>query len=251
MKTSKLVENVMKPNDNTKLASLLALATGAIALPQTSSAGIIYTNLASPVTVGYAGGGDASFLFDLPGGNATQFGFARTYGTAYVGSASLTYLYRTVLVGDLGGTAPAAVRVNSNGFVAPIPAGATWSQGGVASFAVGAAGTAYVGFFDTGVTPQTGYDHQYLAWAFTDVTSGNAVRYGWTEISLAVANYAGGGPSVTIWGYGYDDSGLKPTMGQGAVPEPSTAALTVFGAMALGARGLRRWRQQRGAAPTA
>ena len=39
-------------NDSTKLISLLALAAGAIAMPQTGSADIIYTDLGgSPATV--------------------------------------------------------------------------------------------------------------------------------------------------------------------------------------------------------
>ncbi len=53
------------------------------------------------------------------------------------------------------------------------------------------------------------------------------------------------GPNVTIWGYAYDNTGAKPTMGQLPVPEPSSGALLVMGAMALGARGLRKWRQKR------
>src|ERR1022692_2828759 len=52
--------------DPTKLLSLLALATGAAAMPQTTNADIIFTDLSSyPVTVGYSG--VAEFDFTLPG----------------------------------------------------------------------------------------------------------------------------------------------------------------------------------------
>ena len=53
--------------DSTKLLSLLALAAGAIAMPQTGNADIIFTDLsASPVTVG--NNATTNFLIDtLPG----------------------------------------------------------------------------------------------------------------------------------------------------------------------------------------
>jgi hypothetical protein len=91
--------------------------------------------------------------------------------------------------------------------------------------------------------PANDYGPQYLAWFFKDSTQADALRYGWAEISLSVGTFAAGGPTVTIWGYAYDDTGLKPTMGQQVVPEPASGALLVMGAMALGARGLRKWRQ--------
>ncbi|MGC3960530.1 MAG: PEP-CTERM sorting domain-containing protein [Verrucomicrobiota bacterium] len=95
-----------------------------------------------------------------------------------------------------------------------------------------------------GNTPSASYDHQYLAWVFQDDTIGSVNRYGWVEVSLSVANYPTG-PNVTIWGYAYDDTGAKPTMGQLNVPEPTSGALLALGAMALGSRGLRKWRQVR------
>src|SRR5256885_17025123 len=53
--------------DATKLLSLLALAAGAVAIPETSNADIIFTDLsANPVTVGT--NANSSFLIDnLPG----------------------------------------------------------------------------------------------------------------------------------------------------------------------------------------
>src|SRR5215216_3457251 len=58
--------------DSAKLISLLALATGAVAMPQTSNADIIYTDLSgTPIIVGANSMG--SFVIDLPGTNNFNF----------------------------------------------------------------------------------------------------------------------------------------------------------------------------------
>lgn len=234
----------MNSVETTRLVSLLTLAAGAVALPQNTQADIIYENLtSSPVTIGYGGGVD-TFLFNLPG-NAS-FGFERRQTSN--STTLFTINYRTVLAGDRGGVSPAGIRGGGNGFVVPMAAGATWSQGGVGIFYNGAVGV--VDDFERR-SPASGYDHQYLAWVFSDSTQSGAFRYGWVEISLTLYSYAGGGPNVTVWGYAYDNTGAKPTMGQAPVPEPTSGALLVMGAMALGARGLRQWRHQRAAKPQA
>lgn len=225
--------------DTTKLVSLLALASGAIAMPQTGHADIIYTDLTSnPGQIGWSAADQ--FLFSLPG--TVSFGFQRRQTVTYTSPGSLTINYRTVLVGDRGGASPGGIRANSNGVVAPLAFGATWSAGGI-----GTAFNAAVGVVNEfgGKLPANGYDHQYLAWTFADSTSSGDVRYGWMEISLALNGYNAGGPLVTVWRYAYDNTGAKPTMGQEPVPEPTSGALLAMGAMAIGARGLRKWRQNR------
>lgn len=228
-----------KHPDSTKLTSLLALAAGAVALPQTGHADIIYHNLNStPSVVGPAGAD--SFFFDLPG--TATFGFQRKNGTAYTLASSFTINYRLVLAGGVDENAvDSGIRGNA-GVARSIPLGGAWGLGDeVNNVPVG-----IVGDLDLNATkPAAGYEHQYLAWFFDDSTSGAARRYGWAEISLSFANYNLGGPTVTVWGYAYDDTGVKPTMGQQPVPEPASGALLVMGAMALGARGLRKWRQSR------
>jgi hypothetical protein len=231
---------VADQTDRTKLVSLLALAAGTVALPQTGQADIIYTDMSSsPVLVGWAA--TDHFLFTLPG-NAS-FGFQRQVNSTSTAYGASTIYYRTVLAGDRGGASPSGIRANNaNGLAVAMPFGATWSQGGNAVFYNAAVGVVNdVG----GRLPAAGYDHQYLALTFSDSTQSGDLRYGWVEISLALYSYAGGGPEVTIWGYAYDNTGAKPTMGQAPVPEPTSGALLVMGAMALGARGLRKWRQQR------
>jgi hypothetical protein len=226
-----------KQTDTTKLASLLALAAGAVALPQTSQADIIYQNLNdTPGVVGPAG--DALFLFDLPG-DATV-GFQRLEGYTYTQTGSLTINYRFVLAGDINGADAIDNGVLGDGGIAKaIPFGGAWSQG-LQYYSVP------VGIVNdlNASSPAAGYERQYLAWFFEDSTQGNTRFYGWAEVSLSMASYNLGGPTVTVWGYAYDDTGAQPTMGQG-IPEPSSGALLVMGAMALGARGLRKWRQSR------
>ncbi len=236
-----------QPVVNTKLVSLLALATGAVVMPQTGSADIIYSDLGPGVLVGYAGGTN-EFLFTLPG--TVKFGFGRQETTLVTSPGSSTFKYRTVIAGDLGTVAQApggiqgkAVVVNGVPFAVPRAFGDAWDQPGLALFY-----TVYVGSAGTrGHTPANSYDHQYLAWQFSDSTQSGALRYGWMEIGLSIINYPTG-PNVTLYGYAWDNTGAKPTMGQQPVPEPTSVSLLALGALALGARGLRAWRRDRVAA---
>lgn len=228
--------------DSAKLASLLALAAGAVALPQTGHADIIYTNMtSSPVVVGE--GFETQFLFDVPGAVDAGFRFQNQLG--YTQPGSLPFYYKFVQAGDLNGIDGVAngIRANGAGIALAKPFGASWDQG-VLYYNIP------VGVVDdlAGRNPTTGYDRQYLSWFFEDSNQPGNLYYGWVEVSLSLATYNLGGPSLTIWGYAYDNTGAKPTMGQMPVPEPSSGALFVMGAMALGARGLRQWRQKREAA---
>jgi hypothetical protein len=239
--------SVTATNDSSKLISLLALAAGAAAMPQTGHADIIYTDLSSsPVLVGYGGGTDA-YQVVIPG--TAIFKFERRQGTAQTGLGGLTYNYRTVRAGDFGPITTPPVKMQGlaspNGFAAPQNFGAAWDQGLNLFYKVNI-GTAT----DLGAkTPSTSYDNKYLAWQFADSTSGNAIRFGWMEVSFQSRGYNAGGPLVTILRYGWDNTGAQPTMGQLPVPEPSSAAIVALGAMALGARGVRTWRQKRNTTP--
>jgi len=233
---------------SSKLVSLLALATGAMAMPQNSNADIIYTDLSSnPAQVGFLGGG-ALFMLDLPG--SASFGFQRFENTVQTTTPfTTTFLYRTVLAADMFGTAQVQIQGGPGGFAAPLAYNAQWDQGLPLTFqvALGVANT-------YSHSPLASYDHQYLAFTFVDDSLGGGTRYGWIEVGLNISNISPGsprigGPNVTIYGYAYDNTGVQPTMGQRPVPEPSSAALLVIGALTLGARGLRDWRRDRVSVP--
>lgn len=235
-------------NDSAKLVSLLALAAGAVAMPQTGFADIIYTDLgAGPATVGF-GAGSAEYLVNTPG--TAVFKFRRRATVVLTNIGSLTKNYRSVLAADAGtpSTPPVLIQRDAQAFAKPKAFGASWDQGGGVMGFFNYVGTANDFNINGGKSPNTSYDHQYLAWSFGDSTQGNATRFGWVEIGLQVNGYNAGGPLVTIYRYGWDNTGAKPSMGQTPVPEPTAAALTALAAMALGARGVRSWRQKRDAA---
>lgn len=197
-----------------------------------------YPSGAEPV-VGHFGMASLQ-LSQLPG--TVNFAFQFGQFTTFTSPGSLSYRYRFVSAGWQGGAYASIRGTVTYGSAAVLPRSATWSFGpGVplSYVTVGIGG-------ELGHFPEFSYDNQYLPFVFQDSTQANAVRYGWVEVSLNIQNYPNG-PNVTIFGYGYDDAGGKPIMGQ--VPEPTAGGLLVLGALAMGARGLRRWRQSRSAAP--
>ena len=119
------------PTDTNKLVSLLALATGAVVMPQTGTADIIYTDLSSgPVLVGYAGSID-SFLFNLPG--TAKFGFERKERVAVTQPYQVDTLnYRTVIAGNLATGLAAAAKIQGlvTKFAAPQQYAAAWTRSG-------------------------------------------------------------------------------------------------------------------------
>jgi len=214
-------------NDSAKLLSLLALATGAVAIPQTSNADIIFTDLsASPVHVGPLASNDY-LLQTLPG--TAQLGFrTRILPNSIHGISSS----RLITGSQRGGY----VRLKTQGsFFKMVSAGKTWNTvaGGVFKSGYGGAQNYYSAF-------PPSYNDKYLLFEFKDSTQGNAMRYGWVEISL---NNGNNGPDIAIEGYAWDNTGARLMTGQ--VPEPSATALLALGALTLGAKGLRNWRKNR------
>ena len=230
-----------RKSDPGKLVSLLALASGAIAMPQTGHAGIWSTNLAIPVTVGYSG--IDSYELTLSG--SAHFGFVRTKTTVPTSKRSNNIYFKSVKAGKLGGSAFAGVQ-GSNGFVVPRAKSDPWGSLGVVTQAdVGTASiirSVDLSMLTETHFPETYPGHKYLAFEFSDTSHSSALRYGWVEILLANGDLdSSTGPNVTIYGWAYDDQGNPIAMG--AVPEPSSAMLFVVGALTLGAKGLRAWRR--------
>ena len=226
-------------SDYSKLVSLLALAAGAVAIPQTSNADIIYTDLSSsPAQVGFGSTSADTFVINtLPG--TAQLGFATHHSTHTTIGGLTTYKHR-VTAAMLAGSV--LIKTNGTGLVVANSLGKRW--GTIAGFGSvsGTLGRAT----DFGHTPNN-FSNKYLAFEFMDSTPGGGIRFGWVGISLANGNLSNPQfPNVTITGYAYDNTGAQIPMGATPpIPEPGSLALT---ALALGAVGVRSWRRHRTAA---
>jgi hypothetical protein len=212
-------------DDSSKLLSLLALAAGAVAMPQSSNADVVFTDLGTNfVTIGP--GGVASFLIDnLPG--TAKLGFSFHAPTASS---------RLVTGGQKAGYV--RMKTDQHSFVVPSPAGPTWNQiPGVSSV------NGIIGKAQGNARTPTSFIHLYLPFKFGNGPSpGNQVYYGWIDASLSNPQ-GGAGPDVTIFSYAFDNSGAPLAMG--AIPEPAPVGLLALGALTFGAKGLRAWRRNR------
>lgn len=221
-----------KAGDPAKLASLLALATGAL-MPQASNADIIYTDLSSsPGMVGW--GSSPFFDVDLPGDALLRFQRQRIFTSAGYHSTQTVFLS--------AGAGAIGVKADSNGFAHLFAQSAAWNT------AIGTYGGAALGQAKYLSHSPNSYGPKYLAIIFSDTTHFGASRYGWVKVGLSNGNLIDGveaGPNVTIYGYAYDDSGDTIVMGATSVPEPQPAALLALGALTLGAAGVRSWRRNR------
>ncbi len=244
MKTKNTIQTLKAANidgtgDTTKLLSLLALASGAMAIPQTSNADIIYTDLrASPAQVGFSGAADY-VVNNLPGG-----AFLRFFRSVMTTTSPFTRSTNVVRVQG-SNRRYVGVKDDVNGFAAVVSVaaqpGPVWGQIPGGSFTGGAMGVSST--FLGGRNPGA-YASKYLAFVFFDSTHSLRDTYGWVNVGLS---YTANGPDVTIFGYAYDNTGSQIPMGAG-VPEPSSTALLALGALTLGAAGVRKWRRNRAAA---
>jgi hypothetical protein len=211
-----------------KVLSLLALASGALAMPQNSNADIIFTDLSSaPPIVGPT----SSPLFLI----TTLPGTAQILFRALTANSPGGFTSRWIVAGQNAGY----VRVKTVGsFVVPAQKSQAWNQIAGNSWQTGTVGSAnYFGH------KPNGFSNRYMAFRFRDSTAGNALRYGWVEMNLFNNFLSDDAPQVTILGYAYDTTGAQLPMG--AVPEPTSAGLLALGALVLGAKGLRSWRRNR------
>lgn len=105
-------------------------------------------------------------------------------------------------------------------------------------------------FGGSGNSPFTGTS-KYLLFKFNNSGTTN---YGWVEIKQLTQGNTVSDWTATVGLMAYDNTGALLAPGDvggsnNAVPEPATAAMFAMGgALVLGARGLRRWREQRATA---
>lgn len=223
--------------DSAKLLSLLALATGAVAMPQTSNADIVFVDLsANPEHIGHLANHD--FIINtLPG--TAQIGFHTRVTHTRSGSVS-----RSITGRQQAGY----VRfLTSALFLLRASAGQTWNQVknqvGVRVSIFGSA--AYSNYLHAAARPGS-FSGKYYMFEFKDSTQGNAMRFGWLSVGLDNPGI-GDGPDLAIIGYAYDTTGQM--LGAGQVPEPSAPALLALGALVFGSKGLRSWRKNRTTKP--
>jgi len=219
--------SIMNNADSPKLLSLFALAGAALAMPQSSNADIIVTDLSTPVSV--LGELTSSFLVDnLPGTARLAF-----QGRVQMNPAMMMTTH-SVRASQRAGYV--RFKTDAASFVVAASAGLTWNQIPGVSSVNGYAAVAN----QNGHAPDS-FDHKYMAFKFKDSTvAGSPLRYGWIDYS--VANATAGVPVVTIFRYAFDDTGA--TIPTGVVPEPAPTALLALGALVLGAKGVRAWRRR-------
>ena len=92
------------------------------------------------------------------------------------------------------------------------------------------------------------FSNRYFGFKFEDTTHGGQIDYGWIDASLTDNSY--NNLTLHIGSFAYDTSGARIETGQTTgVPEPYPAVvLAAFGALTLGAVGVRRLKALQAAA---
>ena len=238
-------------------ASLFSLACAAACVPTQAEAAIIVGNINT--TVGLGPSHSSLFQITLPDSivlslKATANAFANQVSATFLSldpaygignffamqSGGRTFVPATNAVqgGDVAfrtgansainwGNAPGIVPSNFNAIII--------GSGNIYSSAISASVWKLKG-------PGSFNTTKYLLFKFGSLTT---PLYGWVEMTQATRSFQDpSAMSVTFGRWAYDDSGAFIGAGS-VVPEPSSAALLMGGALILGAAGLRRWRQQK------
>ena len=229
--------------------SILALAAGASALPLTDSAdaAIIVDSSQNNTVIGWntASGQTRDVQFTLPGGGGLRF---RTFATASGGSYRPAPSYGLVGVRvSFAGVTGNMQSKTSRPYLAPFGATVAAGTGLLASAWLNGAVIFTNGSSSLGNSAFSGQS-KYLLF---DFNNSGTTNYGWLEIKTLTTGVVGEGQSnysATLGTLAYDDSGATILAGQTVpVPEPSSAAIAMGGALVAGAAGLRRWRKDRAA----
>ncbi len=136
---------------------------------------------------------------------------------------------------------------------------------GTTQVPTGNGGSIATNIYSTKISPFTNlafattYANKYFPFRFKDSTHGNQWDYGWIEASLTQQSDPAH-VTVNILAYAWDPNGQPLGMGElpsdgisgggDSTPEPASAGLMALGAMVLGAKGARRWKQSRQAEHT-
>ena len=248
-----------RKNLKKKIASISALGAGVLVLgAEKADAGIIYSGAVN-AHVGFGAGGHFSYSSPGLGASSAFFSFYRSnssFGSfnsrrivAYgCGCLQLAEQLGMLQLFDKGqawtpGLTPGTYMNVGGGFW-----GFSTYRSSSSSSGSGRSFTVTNTFaYRTGNQP---FSNKYALFEFE---SGPQTLYGWVQLSFTVNPQYGPssafGPDLIVQDWAFDDSGAVIAAGDTtSTPEPGTAASTGLAALALGAAGLRRWRQARKAA---
>lgn len=216
-----------------KLASLFTLSAGALAFAPEAGDQIIWSGVVD-AKIGFGSGDSISYTVDLPGADDLKIGRINSNGR-YVSAHRTGTALNLVIQRNATGTAL--------DFFKAAAAGQKWGTlGGLA----GNYALLVLQGSGTGTRGPGTYNHLYALFRFADTTAGNALRYGWLDLS----GLGGSGPDIptlTLHSWAYDASGAEIPAGFTAVPEPQATSLVTGTALVLGAAGVRAWRRKRAA----
>ncbi len=259
-------ESMTRESTRDRLAAYASIARIAPAVPLAipsmmlvaEADATVYSQTGLSVTIGSGAGQTGQQSFNITGAGGSVVG-------VFTGSRVLAGTYSFAKLGIRNGTGPgralfSTIRQSTTGGSfwfggLPVNSGATWGNPGRnttqfkgAPVTFGTATTGGINFGSNGAaSTTTNFDPQgvgntgqlwYLLFKFTDgAASGD---YGWISFTANVNGF--GSSSITITGWGWDDSGATIGAGVTASAVPGGAGLAALAVGAAGLRGRRRGR---------
>jgi hypothetical protein len=230
--------------DKKKLASLIAVGAGAMALTaeKAEASTINYSGILN-LTIRFNPGNDTAHSFNtftFVGGPNFAFNTAMSNSTSY----SRKILARSSRIGGF------ALTNSSHSKLATFNFGNVWTNDMVAAGGTRLLAGREWGNSSTQAFGTSAFTDKYMLF---DFQVGSLVKYGWAEMTLVNVgddtDDLADGPNLTLISYAYDSTGARIAAGDtGATsptPEPSTLASSALAALVLGAAGLRRRRRVR------
>lgn len=236
------------------IRSILSLAGGVAAVPLVDSAAdaaIIVSSTLNNVRVG--SGGVSSLTLDLPGTADMVFQKVSHIVNSNTLQGTLKATITNGLIGRQANNRSQQYQPGSNvAFRTNANVAVTWNANG--GKRTGAAAFANIIRGQTSIFYGPAFfSNKFLLFSFTNSLAANQTNYGWVEMKSGSRIQQNDTVYVTFGRWAYDNTGSEIGAGQtvAAVPEPTTAAMAMAGALVAGAAGLRRYRKQQAAGQAA